>query len=231
MGVTVAAIAALMAVTGALLNHTADFRFGSTYVQSDWILDWYGIEAPHELRAFLAGDRYITLMGEHLYLNRKELGGSHRELAGAAKSGDLYVVAVDDSILLLTHFGELIERLEAEDGVPAGVRQIGADAQGQVVVRTGYEVYRADADFLRWSHFEGNPATVDWARVVPLEPQLRTWLRRHFRREVLAQERLLLDLHSGRFFGRFGPWVFDAAALLLLLLSLTGTWIWLKRRR
>jgi len=42
---------------------------------------------------------------------------------------------------------------------------------------------------------------------------------------------VILDLHSGRFFGQLGPWVFDAAAVLLILLSLSGTWIWLKRRR
>jgi uncharacterized iron-regulated membrane protein len=49
--------------------------------------------------------------------------------------------------------------------------------------------------------------------------------------EVLPTERLLLDLHSGRIFGAAGPWIFDIAALLLILLSLSGTWIWIKRRR
>ena len=49
--------------------------------------------------------------------------------------------------------------------------------------------------------------------------------------EVLPIERLLLDLHSGRFFGRFGPWVMDAAAVLIVLLGVSGTWIWLRRRR
>jgi uncharacterized iron-regulated membrane protein len=44
-------------------------------------------------------------------------------------------------------------------------------------------------------------------------------------------ERVILDLHSGRFFGKLGPWLFDIAALLLILLSLSGAWIWLKRRR
>jgi len=56
-------------------------------------------------------------------------------------------------------------------------------------------------------------------------------LQRHFRGEVLPVERVLLDLHSGRFFGRFGPWIFDTIAVLLILLALSGTWIWLKRKR
>jgi len=60
---------------------------------------------------------------------------------------------------------------------------------------------------------------------------LKKLLRNHFRGEVLPVERVLLDLHSGRFFGKIGPWLFDIAAALLILLSLTGSWIWLRRRR
>jgi len=67
-GVSAAIIILIVAVTGLLLNHTEDFQFDSEYIQTDWILDWYGIEAPHTMQTFLAGDRYITLMGEHLYL-------------------------------------------------------------------------------------------------------------------------------------------------------------------
>ena len=42
----------------------------------------------------------------------------------------LVVVAVSDSILLLTARGELIERLTGTDGVPAGMRRIGTDGTG-----------------------------------------------------------------------------------------------------
>jgi hypothetical protein len=231
MGISAALIAMLMAITGALLNHTQDFGFGSSHVQSDWVLDWYGIEAPGSMHSFPVGDRYITLMGEHLYLNRRELEGSYRQLAGAVQSNDSYVVATGNDILLLTLHGELIEHLRGKDGVPAGIRQIGVDAMGAVVVRNNYELYRADQDFIRWTRWDGEAATIEWAVPAQLEAKLRTSLQHHFRGEVLPIERVLLDLHSGRFFGQLGPWIFDAAAVLLLLLSLSGTWIWLKRRR
>ena len=83
MGLSVAIFALLVAVTGLLLNHTEDFQFDSQHVQSDWILDWYGIEAPEQLLTFPAGNRHITLMGEHLYMNRREIDGNYRRLLGA----------------------------------------------------------------------------------------------------------------------------------------------------
>ena len=73
MGVSAALFAILVAVTGVLLNHTEDFDFDSTHVQADWILDWYGIEAPQDLLSFPIAGRHVTLMGEHLYLDRREI--------------------------------------------------------------------------------------------------------------------------------------------------------------
>ncbi|MBL1432554.1 MAG: hypothetical protein COB94_003805 [Gammaproteobacteria bacterium] len=44
----------------------------------------------------------------------------------------------------------------------------------------------------------------------------------------ISWERMLLDLHSGRVFGRYGIYVMDFAAIGLLVLSCTGLWIWLR---
>ncbi|HHJ18181.1 MAG TPA: hypothetical protein ENJ80_15985 [Gammaproteobacteria bacterium] len=231
MGVSAALFTLVIAVTGILLNHTEDFQFDSRHIRADWILDWYGIEAPQDMKSFRVGERHITLMGEHLYLNRKEIEGSYRDLVGVLQKSDMFIIAVSDNILLLTQRGELIERLQGKDGIPAGILQVGLDENGTVVVRTSLDRYQPDNDFLRWSRYEDNTTTVHWVQPEPLEPRLKSSLQQHFRGEVLPVERVLLDLHSGRFFGRPGPWLFDIAALLLILLSLSGTWIWLKRRR
>jgi hypothetical protein len=233
MGVSAAVVILIVAVTGMLLNHTEDFQFDSEFIQTDWILDWYGIEAPDAMQTFLAGDRYITLMGEHLYLNRREIKGSYSQLVGAVPFEDMFIVAISNGILLLTARGELIEHLRDKDGVPAGLKQIGIDANGAVIVRSSHDYYQPDADFIRWKRREQDSSlgAVTWATESLLEPRLKTALQHHFRGEVLPVERVILDLHSGRFFGWLGPWLFDAAAILLILLALSGSWMWLKRRR
>ncbi|HED18424.1 MAG TPA: PepSY domain-containing protein, partial [Gammaproteobacteria bacterium] len=45
MGVGAAAFMLVIAVTGVLLNHTEGLQLDSRHVQSNWILDWYGIQA------------------------------------------------------------------------------------------------------------------------------------------------------------------------------------------
>jgi len=231
MGVSAAVFVLIVAVTGLLLNHTEDFQFDSDHIKSDWVLDWYGIRAPDSMQSFLAGDRHLTLMGEHLYLNRREIEGSYRQLLGAVLFNDTFIVAMSHTILLLTPRGEIIEQLQDKDGVPAGIEQIGIDADGAVIVRTSHDYYQPDADFIHWKKADKDFTPVRWATPSLLEPRLKNALQRHYRGEVLPVERVILDLHSGRFFGRLGPWLFDAAAVLLMLLSLSGGWIWLKRRR
>lgn len=231
MGISAALFVLILAVTGVLLNHTEDFQFDSRYVKSAWVLDWYGIQAPQHLLSFAADNRYITLMGEHLYLNRQEIAGEYRNLVGALYLQGMFVVAVSDSIVLLSDNGDIVEQLHDEDGVPAGIRAIGVDSNGLLVSATSHDDYRTDADFLKWQRRDGEPGNIRWAQPSAPDKLLVRSLRAHYRGEVLPVERVILDLHSGRFFGRAGPWIFDLAAVLLVLLALSGTWIWLRRRR
>ena len=231
LGLSAALFAMIIAVTGLLLNHTEDFQFDSRHVKNDWLLDWYGIQAPDTLLSFAAHDQHITLMGEHLYLNRKEIDGEYSRLVGALYMDDLFVAAVSDSILLLTARGDIVERLRSEDGVPTGIQGIGVDRDGRLITENSMGYYQADKEFLKWRRWERDSRSVQWARPTALDAGLAQSLRQHYRGEVLPVERVILDLHSGRIFGIAGLWLFDIVALLLILLSLTGTFIWLKRKR
>ncbi|WP_158675397.1 PepSY domain-containing protein [Thiohalobacter thiocyanaticus] len=231
IGLTAALFVLILAVTGLLLNHTERFAFDSRHVHNDWVLDWYGIEAPERYTSYALEGDHITLFGRHLYHNLHELEGEHEGLIGALRVGDLVVVAVDREILLLMGDGELVERLGGSEGVPSGMRRLGLDSDGALVVEGGHAYYQPDADFIRWRHWEGDPDTVTWTQADTLPDKLYEELVEHYRGEVLPVERVLLDLHSGRILGRHGYLVMDIAAVLLIALALSGSLIWLRRRR
>ena len=46
----------------------------------------------------------------------------------------------------------------------------------------------------------------------------------------ISVQQILLDLHSGRFAGRHGPLAVDLLAVFLAVLSLSGAWLFLKRK-
>ena len=48
---------------------------------------------------------------------------------------------------------------------------------------------------------------------------------------TISWQRLMQDLHSGRWFGGWGVWMMDIAAVILLLLAVSGLWMWWGKRR
>ncbi|MEK9766944.1 MAG: PepSY-associated TM helix domain-containing protein, partial [Thalassolituus sp.] len=47
----------------------------------------------------------------------------------------------------------------------------------------------------------------------------------------ISLQRIVLDIHSGRWFGSWGIWMMDLAAVVLILLSISGLWLWWSRGR
>ena len=96
-----------------------------------------------------------------------------------------------------------------------------------VVLKTPAAVF-ASADGLSWNK-------VDAVRVVWASPQT---LPDHVKRQMadmlapgLSLQRILLDLHSGRIFGRYGTLFVDFLSLVLLALAVSGLWIYWRSMR
>lgn len=230
MGVIAALFAIVLSVTGLALNHTVALQLDSRFINASWLLDWYGIDGPGTAESFELADHWITLLGDRLYLDEMPIPGHFSELTGAVSLPDLLLVIADGDALVLTREGEMVERLGRQNGVPAGIGEVGVRA-GRVIVRAAHGLYTSDDALLTWHHTEVSNDPVQWSRKGALPSGQQETLRNNYRSHILPLERVMLDLHSGRILGNWGPWLMDAAAMLLIALALTGSWIWLKRRR
>jgi len=47
-----------------------------------------------------------------------------------------------------------------------------------------------------------------------------------YRGQGVTLDRIILDIHTGRFFGPVGPWLMVIASLFLIILSITGLFMW-----
>lgn len=229
-GIVVAVLVLVLSLTGLALNHTDSLRLDERFATAGWLLDWYGMEAPENATSHAAGDWRITLLGDRLYLDRQVLPGHFSRLAGAIASGRFLVVAADHEVLILTDDGQLIDRLGAESGVPPDFDALGLTADGSPVLQARGELYSTSVDKLEWSRQDENDTDVRWSVPVSLPSGELEALRAEFRSRMLSMERVLLDIHSGRIVGPWGIFLMDAAAVLLLLLAVTGSWLWFKRR-
>lgn len=230
LGLSAALFVILLSGSGLLLNHSNDLDLKHRFLSSPLLLSWYGIKAPDKTVSFVAGRQTFTQMGKRLYCADAALAGEYSSLLGAVISGEMLVVAADNTLLLLTAECDLIERISEIDGVPQDLAAIGLDAAGRPAVKAGQTTYRPDSDWLRWSPDE-DVLNIAWASPQQIPVELRERIQQQYLGNGLSMERVLLDLHSGRIFTRAGRGVADAIAILLIALALTGVWTGLKRRR
>ena len=229
IGLGAAALVIVLSVTGLALNHTEQLGLDSTHVRSNLLLDWYGVHAPKHMSSYSAGPHTITAAGQHVYWNSTELPGVQTPLIGAIDYAGLVVVAVPGKLLLFTHGGELIEQLDGAAGVPAGMQAIGLTPDDGLAIHAAHGYYRTNADFLEWHETDSLEAS--WASAGQPSQQLARAVQAAYRGTGLSLERVMLDIHSGRILGNWGVYLVDAAAVLFLLLALSGVWLWTRRRR
>lgn len=227
-GLLVALFVLFMTVSGIALNHAPDLGLNRHFLGWRWLRDFYGEQAVERI-GFAVGARWFTRGASGvLFLDRQRVAPCEGTLVGAAASGDMFVAACAEELLLLTAEGELIESLGRSSGLPAPLRGL-ATAHGAVLLAAPAGWMVLDTDAMSLESFGGSAAGI--APFAPGTPPAT--LRRTLERSDgwLSWERLLLDLHSGRLFGRAGIYVVDAAGLLFAMLALSGVSMWLFHHR
>lgn len=227
LGISAAFFIVILSISGLLLNHSSELQLVTKPVTNNWLLNWYGIKSPEKIPAYSAGNNWVSQWEKQLYLNQHKLGTFNSTLLGIVELEEMLVIAVIGQLILVTTDGEIIEVMDQSNGVPAGIKQISRNAAGELIVNAAHAYYRADVDLLNWQATDVQ--AIKWVEKNTLPQHLKEQINQQFRQHSINHERLLLDIHSGRIFGEKGIYVMDAAAIILLLLSLSGSFLWLNK--
>ncbi|MBD5781306.1 PepSY domain-containing protein [Pelagicoccus sp. NFK12] len=233
VGVALSAIFILICVTGILLNHSDDLDFQSRTVEADWIYDWYGLQPAGEVIHYSLGQHSLASLDGQLFLDKRSLGHFPPPI-GAAPLENLIAVAFPKSMLLLTREGEIIETIPPASLPGDTISQIVTDDQRTLIIDTDAGPYRSDESIIDWSPIAEPNRKLETIAASPAPDELTQHLLRAFRGEGITWGRVLLDIHTGRFFGSAGKWIADLSGIALILLTLTGvfyTMRYLKKAR
>lgn len=225
-GLLAAVLAAWLALTGIVLNHADDLRLADQSVEQRWLMDVYNVEPPAALSSQRIGTHWLTATGGVVYLDDQRIAAG--EWAGGTTTEFGFVIALPDRLQLYTPEAERIEELPFTASA-ATIRAIGSTSEGIVVI-AGDRAFVANAEF---TAFEPLERDIDLAspQLQPLPAELLDAVGRDLVAQALDWERVMLDLHSGRLFGKAGVWLADLAGALLLLLAITGVIVWWQRAR
>ncbi len=227
MGAIVALFVLMLATTGVLLNHTSDLKLDKQYLTWEWLLEHYGINNVEADAVYLLDTKVISQFGQQVFVDAKPIVQVQQPILGGVALESLMVLATNDALILLSPEGEFIERMSTAAGVPSDIQNIGW-FHGEPVIQTRNGLWRSDFMLDQWEKvfLQG----VGWSVPQPMPDSVVKELANYFHGKGVSVERFVLDLHNGHILKQYGVWLLDLLAGLLIVLSLTGIWMWLRRR-
>ena len=228
LGVTAALFFIVLILTGVALNHTERLGLARTAIRSEALTRWYGLPPPRIVAVYAAAE-FIATPTDWLYKGQRLADGGGA-VVGAVSTPDMLVVATAQSLSLYSHTGERIDTLRSAALPHLPITALGRTTS-TTVLKTPIGLF-ASADGLIWQSI--SDSGVIWAHSQKPDVQTIERVRKQLT-PSLPLERVMLDIHSGRLLGRYGPFLVDGAAFILLLLSLSGIWIqwrsWRQKHR
>ena len=228
-GFTIVIFVLFLAITGIFLNHTDQLKLDEKYLRFNWLLDLYHMEPAGQPVSFRSNNAWITLIESSLYFNDTMLQEYSESLKGMVEIDGIYVVAVDNGLLLISEEGQLIEKITAAQGVPARVLSIGRYENNFIMLATTHGNFATDMDFTDWRSIQ--KPEVEWSMPGTLPEAVFDRIMTSYRGQGISVERVMLDLHSGRLFGNWSIFIIDLVAILIILSALSGLWIWHKKKK
>ena len=194
----------VLAISGVAINHA-----------HDWGLDQAALPAilQHRLYDIDPGNAdYCTVAAD--FATACQSLFAHLEWEGGSALLD------EHNLYVLDAGGRLLEKLPVAQ---LGLERLdgGYVENGQIYLRDSTTMLVTDSEFL------------EFAPVAPEQAGLlagRGWKNRQ-EMESISWERLLLDLHAARFLGPLARVFNDVAAAVILLLVVSGFWLYFVRRK
>jgi hypothetical protein len=216
-----------LSISGFALNHSPDLKLSKVKLTSSWLLSWYGLP-PTKQQGYNIADNWLYNRGtDQLFFNDKTVSHCPSPMLAAAATKQLVVALCSGTLVMLTPDGQLIESFNQVQGLPLDSQKVGSDDENIYLI-TSTDTMLLNTFNLSLSKIE-NPSklvinSVAATRVPP-------GLINEENQEGITLETLILDLHSGRFFGNAGVIFVDIVGLLMCILALTGLWAWVNHQR
>lgn len=227
IGLLAALFIVFLVATGIALQHSDDLKLPTNFLSNTWLLKYYGIK-PNPITTYQLGNQTVSHAGNTIYLSGKPIDAHADELHGAIVINDEIIIATSNSILVCDRSGSVIDEITEQDGLsesPLGI----AISDHRTPVTRGVNIYwEGNISLTSWRKFKGPHPR--WVAPSITLPALKHVIETHDMGRQISLERFVLDAHSGRFFGKYGVYVIDVAAILLLVLAITGIWLWSTRR-
>jgi len=225
IGVIISLPVLLVSITGIALNHSDSLGLNRTQVSNSTVLNQYGMVPDQPIASFEDSGVWASMLGKQIFLNGERVSSSSGKLIGFQSDHNIYHLLTSKELLLISAKEQLlIDKLGSETLPPAATGITKKD--GAVFVSNPEGVFQLSKGKDRFAPAKAFPFPTREQTSLPEE--FKDKILKNYRGEGISLWRVVLDIHSGAFFGRLGVFLADLTALALIVLTLTGLYNWWK---
>jgi len=224
LGIFAAFFLIFLSVSGIALNHTTLLSLSHQSISSPWLLSHYGIKPADDIRFYQQKNWLVT--DQLVWLKDKLVFESDETVVSLAEFQSYTLLATRSQLVIFTETGDIVEQLDSSSGLPAAISALSITGE-HLILNTTDGYYQSDSDLMSWQRIQ-TFIEPSWISNEPASQAELAVAQRQFQSQFLNWERVILDAHSGRLFGDFGVWFMDLVAFMLILLSISGIYIWLR---
>ena len=211
----------LTTLTGVLLNHTHHLELDKKAIQSEWLLNLYGLKKPEVSTAVEINKNWLIQVNQTLLWNQQTLPVSG-DLKQVVHINDFVYLLTAAKLHVLTSEGDWVESLELPVSLKQSLARFVQYEQGMIGLKLEQAQWQMNEDFTALKQVK-EQSSIELQALKFIQPPeaLKAEILGAFP-TGLSWEKVMLEMHNGYILGPIGPYVLDLFAIVFALMIISG---------
>ena len=226
IGLSVCLIVIHLSITGIILMYPSTFKLQETYFKNRHISSLYDMYTVADVRALEAAEEDLGIIKSKVIVSDMVIETGINNILGALKADNLIFVLNNKKIILIQESDYGLEIIKDEK-IPFTALSIGKDNDSILIKGTKDKFYIVNEN-LSFSLAKNNEIEFNETPLVLPEEEIARYYLLQVQGPGVQALRLFADLHNGRFFGPFVMFIFAITSILVIFLSISGSYMTIK---
>ena len=226
IGLSVCLIIIHLSITGIILMYPSTFKLQETYFKNRYISGLYDMYTVADVRALEAAEEDLGIIKSKAIVSDMVIETGINNILGALKANNLIFVLNNKKLILIQESDYGLEIIKDEK-IPFTALSIGKDNDNILIKGTEDKFYIVNEN-LSFSLAKNNEIEFNETPLVLPEEEIARYYLLQVQGPGVQALRLFADLHNGRFFGPFVMFIFVITSILVIFLSISGSYMTIK---
>lgn len=226
IGLSVCLIIIHLSITGIILMYPSTFKLQETYFKNRYISSLYDMYTVADVRALEVAEEDLGIIKSKAIVSDMVIETGINNILGALKADNLIFVLNNKKIILIQESDYGLEIIKDEK-IPFTALSIGKDNDNILIKGTEDKFYIVNEN-LSFSLAKNNEIEFNETSLVLPEEEIARYYLLQVQGPGVQALRLFADLHNGRFFGPFVMFIFAITSILVIFLSISGSYMTIK---